>query len=43
MEEKHANDVHPLRAARHRQNLTIEGLAEDARVGASTVWRAEQG
>lgn len=43
MEEKHANDVHPLRAARHRQNLTIEGLAEDARVGASTVWRAEHG
>lgn len=33
--------VHPLRAARARRNLTIEQLAEAAKVGASTVWRAE--
>jgi tetratricopeptide (TPR) repeat protein len=34
-------DTHPLRAARCKHNLTIEGLAEEAKVGASTVWRAE--
>ena len=34
-------DAHPLRTARCQHNLTIEGLAEKARVGASTVWRAE--
>jgi tetratricopeptide (TPR) repeat protein/transcriptional regulator with XRE-family HTH domain len=33
--------VHPLRAARTRHNLTIERLAEAAKVGASTIWRAE--
>jgi tetratricopeptide (TPR) repeat protein len=36
-----AAHVHPLRAARARHNLTIERLAEAAKVGASTVWRAE--
>jgi tetratricopeptide (TPR) repeat protein/transcriptional regulator with XRE-family HTH domain len=36
-----AKYVHPLRAARGRRNLTIEQLAEAAKVGASTVWRAE--
>jgi tetratricopeptide (TPR) repeat protein/transcriptional regulator with XRE-family HTH domain len=36
-----ANYVHPLRVARSRRNLTIEHLAEAAKVGASTVWRAE--
>ncbi len=36
-------NVHPLRMARCRQNLTIEQLAEAAKVGASTVWRAEHG
>ncbi|GHO98034.1 hypothetical protein KSF_080820 [Reticulibacter mediterranei] len=34
-------DAHPLRTARCQHNLTIEGLAEKAKVGASTVWRAE--
>ncbi len=36
-----AKYVHPLRVARSRRNLTIEHLAEAAKVGASTVWRAE--
>src|SRR6266567_7420274 len=34
-------ETHPLRTARCKHNLTIEGLAEEAKVGASTVWRAE--
>jgi tetratricopeptide (TPR) repeat protein/transcriptional regulator with XRE-family HTH domain len=34
-------DTHPLRTARCKHNLTIERLAEEAKVGASTVWRAE--
>jgi tetratricopeptide (TPR) repeat protein/transcriptional regulator with XRE-family HTH domain len=34
-------NTHPLRTARCKHNLTIERLAEEARVGASTVWRAE--
>jgi hypothetical protein len=34
-------ETHPLRTARCKHNLTIEGLAEKAKVGASTVWRAE--
>ena len=38
MEER---GTHPLRVARCRQNMTIEQLAEAAKVGASTVWRAE--
>jgi len=33
--------MHPLRTARCQHNLTIEELAKEARVGASTVWRAE--
>jgi tetratricopeptide (TPR) repeat protein len=33
--------MHPLRSARCQHNLTIEALAKEARVGASTVWRAE--
>jgi tetratricopeptide (TPR) repeat protein len=32
---------HPLRLARCQHNLTINQLAEEARVGASTIWRAE--
>jgi tetratricopeptide (TPR) repeat protein/transcriptional regulator with XRE-family HTH domain len=36
-----ARHPHPLRVARRRKNLTIEQLAEVAKVGASTVWRAE--
>ena len=36
-----ARYAHPLRTARRRQNLTIDRLAEAAKVGASTVWRAE--
>jgi hypothetical protein len=34
-------EMHPLRIARCRHNLTIVGLAEEAKVGASTIWRAE--
>lgn len=34
---------HPLRNARRLRNLTINQLAEAAQIGASTVWRAEQG
>lgn len=33
--------VHPLRTARCLRNLTIKQLADAARVGTSTVWRAE--
>src|SRR5690348_8994766 len=36
-----ATHPHPLRLARCRHNLTINQLAEEARVGASTIWRAE--
>jgi tetratricopeptide (TPR) repeat protein len=36
-----ATHAHPLRTARCQRNLTIEQLAQEARVGASTVWRAE--
>jgi tetratricopeptide (TPR) repeat protein len=32
---------HPLRLARCQRNLTINQLAEETRVGASTIWRAE--
>lgn len=32
---------HPLRVARFLRNLTMVQLAEEARVGATTVWRAE--
>jgi len=35
------NGMHPLRIARRQRNLTIEQLADEAHVGASTVWRAE--
>jgi tetratricopeptide (TPR) repeat protein/transcriptional regulator with XRE-family HTH domain len=35
--------LHPLRTVRRQQNLTIEQLAQNARVGASTIWRAEHG
>jgi transcriptional regulator with XRE-family HTH domain len=34
---------HLLRQARSRRNLTMDQLAEAARVGAATVWRAEDG
>lgn len=34
-------NLHPLRVARFARNLTIEQLAEEAKVGASTIWRAE--
>lgn len=34
---------HPLRVERARHNLTQQQLAEAARVGAMTVWRAENG
>jgi tetratricopeptide (TPR) repeat protein len=34
-------DMHPLRIARRQRNLTIEQLANEAHVGASTLWRAE--
>ncbi len=34
---------HPLRQARRQRNLTMDQLAEAARVGAATVWRAEDG
>jgi hypothetical protein len=34
-------DMHPLRIARCQHNLTIVELAEEAKVGASTIWRAE--
>lgn len=33
--------AHPLRTARCLRNLTIKQLADEAMVGASTVWRAE--
>ncbi len=32
---------HPLCFARRQRNLTINQLAEEAKVGASTIWRAE--
>jgi tetratricopeptide (TPR) repeat protein len=32
---------HPLRLARAQRNLTINQLAEEVRIGASTLWRAE--
>ncbi len=35
--------LHPLRTVRRQQNLTIEQLAQNAKVGASTIWRAEHG
>jgi hypothetical protein len=34
-------EIHPLRNARRQHNLTIVKLAEEAKVGASTIWRAE--
>jgi transcriptional regulator with XRE-family HTH domain len=34
--------IHPLAAARKEQNLTQKQLAELAKVGAITIWRAEQ-
>ena len=34
--------THPLRVARCLRNLTIKRLAQEAGIGASTVWRAEQ-
>ncbi len=34
---------HPLRIARQKHNLTIHQLAEMAKLGVSTIWRAEQG
>ncbi len=34
-------ETHPLRIARCQYNLTIVELAEEAKVGASTIWRAE--
>ncbi len=34
-------EMHPLRIARCQHNLTIVELAEEAKVGASTIWRAE--
>src|SRR5438552_6055202 len=34
-------EMHPLRIARCQYNLTIVELAEEAKVGASTIWRAE--
>ena len=37
---KKAN-THPLRIVRCQNNLTTVKLAEEARVGASTIWRAE--
>ncbi|MBA2392769.1 MAG: helix-turn-helix transcriptional regulator [Ktedonobacteraceae bacterium] len=34
-------EMHPLRIVRLQYNLTIVELAEEAKVGASTIWRAE--
>lgn len=34
-------EMHPLRIVRCQHNLTIVELAEEAKVGASTIWRAE--
>ena len=34
-------EMHPLRIMRCQHNLTIVELAEEANVGASTIWRAE--
>lgn len=34
-------EMHPLRIVRLQHNLTIVDLAEEAKVGASTIWRAE--
>ncbi len=34
-------EMHPLRIERCQHNLTIVELAEEAKVGASTIWRAE--
>jgi transcriptional regulator with XRE-family HTH domain len=34
-------EMHPLRIVRLQRNLTIIDLAEEAKVGASTIWRAE--
>jgi transcriptional regulator with XRE-family HTH domain len=34
-------EMHPLRIVRLHHNLTIVELAEEAKVGASTIWRAE--
>jgi len=34
-------EIHPLRIVRLQRNLTIIDLAEEAKVGASTIWRAE--
>jgi transcriptional regulator with XRE-family HTH domain len=34
-------EMHPLRIVRLQHNLTIIDLAEEAKVGASTIWRAE--
>jgi len=34
-------EIHPLRSACRQHNLTIVKLAEEAKVGASTIWRAE--
>ncbi|GCE14846.1 helix-turn-helix domain-containing protein [Tengunoibacter tsumagoiensis] len=33
--------IHPLRVARCQHNLTTARLADEAKVGASTIWRAE--
>lgn len=33
--------THPLRRVREQHNLTIEKLAEAAKLGAKTVWNAE--
>nr|BBH87658.1 hypothetical protein KTC_24090 [Thermosporothrix sp. COM3] len=39
--KKTAARTHPLRILRNQHNLTIEQLANEARVGAATIWRAE--
>lgn len=35
------SNTHPLRAAREECNLTIDELAEEVKVGAKTIWNAE--
>lgn len=35
------SNTHPLRAAREACNLTIDELAEEVKVGAKTIWNAE--
>ena len=35
------NHIHPLRIIREQHNLTIEKLAEAAKLGAQIIWNAE--